>query len=299
MNKSDIKKVAYFNLAHYGDLHYSREFVKFFSSKLDVPSSYTHYKCHSVLQDIPNMRHYSSLPINIKNPNNIGLLLVDDCLLFGTWIGQEGSKWIQEDGCTLKNNYKIYKQHAKTLDIDFPTEESFIPTINYEKYRIDTIPKIDKDRNILICNGDVLSGQSRNFDMDMIVVALATKHPLCRFYVTKPITVSLPNILDVNVMIDSNGPSNLNEISYISLFCDIIVGRGSGPFCFTHVKENLLNKNKTYIVVCNTEREGHWVSMKDYTQDGAKQVWLPCGHGAEQATFDTVDGEINAKFGNR
>jgi hypothetical protein len=32
---------------------------------------------------------------------------------------------------------------------------------------------------------------------------------------------------------------NLNEISYFSTFCDILIGRGSGPFSFCEVKENL------------------------------------------------------------
>jgi len=49
---------------------------------------------------------------------------------------------------------------------------------------------------------------------------------------------------------------DLNEISYLSTFCDVIIGRGSGPYCFSHVKKNIFNENKTYISVCSDKNNG-------------------------------------------
>ena len=120
------------------------------------------------------------------------------------------------------------------------------------------------------------------------------------FYVTQAFPTDLNNIVDANTLVADKTKSNLNEISYISRFCDIIVGRGSGPFCFTHVKENLYDENKTYIAFGNTEREINWVTMTDYNVSShAKQMWHDSNYGCEQRVFDMIDEEINEKFGNR
>lgn len=299
MDKESINDILFFNMFGNGDLHYSREFVKFFSSKIGLPAKYHHRKCSGLLRDIPGVEFQGSFPFPIADTNPIGLFQVDQTLLFSTWIGQEGCKWLHPDGCTIRNNYKFYLEHAKVFGIQIPEEKEFIPTIDYSKYHIDSI-KISKDKNILICNGPALSGQSRNFDMSSVIVALAQKHPSCRFFVTQGMPTPFENIIDLNLMIDTNGLSNLNEISYVSLFCDIIVGRGSGPFCFTHVKENLYDKNKTYLVMGNQEREGNWVTMSDYGDPNcAKQIWIDSSYGVETNMFNIVDGEINEKFGNR
>ena len=72
------------------------------------------------------------------------------------------------------------------------------------------------------------------------------------------------------------------EISYISTFCDVIIGRASGPHCFTHTKENLLNTKKTFISICNNKNEGIW-----FDESEAKQVWT------NNYDFDNVFNIIN------
>ncbi len=42
--------------------------------------------------------------------------------------------------------------------------------------------------------------------------------------------------------------SDLNEIGYLAKFCNIIVGRPSGPYCFSMHKETFV-KNKTFITI--------------------------------------------------
>jgi hypothetical protein len=41
---------------------------------------------------------------------------------------------------------------------------------------------------------------------------------------------------------------DLNEISYLSKFCDIIVGKNSGPYIYCMTEENINDPNKTIIV---------------------------------------------------
>jgi hypothetical protein len=296
--KIDVKQVSYYNFFGNGDLHYSREFVKFFCQKLPFFSTYTHIRCPHLLRDLPVI-FLNKLPTSQRDPNSIGLYFEDPVLMFGTWIGQSKGIWLNQDGCTISNNYKMYKRFASVFELELLEEIEYIPTIDYSKYNINGI-SIKKDKNILVCNGPCISGQARNFDIDNIIFTLAKKHPSCTFYVTQPVQSDINNIVDVNSLIEDKTKSNLNEISYISTFCDIIVGRGSGPFCFTHVKQNLFDSNKTYIGFGNTEREINWVTMTDYNVPSyAKQLWNNTDYGCEDKVFNMIDEEINAKFGNR
>jgi hypothetical protein len=64
----------------------------------------------------------------------------------------------------------------------------------------------------------------------------------------------LDNVVFTNDIIKSN-ECDLNEISYLSTFCDIIVGRNSGPFCFASTKNNLKDPNKTFYAFGNKETD--------------------------------------------
>ena len=294
----NIGHVAYYNFFGNGDLHYSREFVKYFCQKLPFTSTYTHIRCPYLLRDLP-LTFLQNLPTTQTNPSSIGVYFEDPVLMFGTWIGQAHHKWLQPDGCTIKTNYNMFKDFANILGLELLDELQYIPSIDYSKYNIESI-NLRKDNNILICNGPVISGQARNFDFVPIIESLAQKHPSCIFYITQPFQTNHTNIIDANSLIADKTKSNLNEISYISLFCDIIVGRGSGPFCFTHVPENLYNKDKTYIVFGSSEKEVKWSTLTDYNlPEHAKQLWHTSDYGCEQNVFVMIDEEINAKFGSR
>lgn len=294
-----IHTIYYFNLFGNGDLHYSREFIKDFILKIPIKSFYTHKKCPLILRDV-SVEYSSLMPSQETQPNETGFFVENNILFCGTWIGQHHYKWCNSTGCcNIKNNYNMYSSFANILNIQLKNELDYIPEIDYSKYSIDDI-KITLDKNILVSNGMCMSGQAMNFDMNPMIVNLASKHPSCTFYVTHAFPTDLKNIVDCNSIISEKTNSNLNEISYISTLCDIIIGRGSGPFCFTHVKENLYNKNKTYISTGNTEREINWVTMSDYNlTEHAKQLWVGSHHDTPDRLYDLIDKEINEKFGNR
>ena len=65
---------------------------------------------------------------------------------------------------------------------------------------------------------------------------------------------------------------DLNEISYLSLFCDTIIGRASGPYVFTQVKENLYNPNKTFLAFTRFKNVTSLVLDLDIP---AKRFWSP------------------------
>jgi hypothetical protein len=293
-------RILFFNDCNNGDNHYSRQFLRHISSLVGVDCAYSHFRCDRILADLPmRLIRVDTRPLHQESFH----LNADGTLFMNTWVGHQNFKWFTPNGCTLHNNYRMFSDNCKAIGVTLPPEVECIPTIDYA--RLGILGSVQVDRNILVSNGPCASGQAYNFDMNPVVEALADKHPSCRFFVTDPFTTNRVNIFDANKTVSAPmGKSNLVELSHFSLSCPIIVGRGSGPFCFSHVRENLMDPEKTFIVFGNGAPEGHWVTMADYNlPQHAKQLWGEChvnGTGdCFSLAFDMIDGEINAKFGSR
>jgi hypothetical protein len=295
-----FSSVVFFNNANNGDVFYSKEFVRFFAGNLNAKAYHSHFKCPSLISDlgIPFIR------VNTQPLQNISMHIENEILFLNTWIAQNDKKWW--DGCTLHNNYRMYLDHANTLGLSslFPKEEHFfIPDIDYKHYGVDDFC-LPTDKNVFVSNGPVLSGQTVNWNMTEMIVNLAKKHSSCSFYITQPIDAALKNVFDANQWFDFGGrKSNLNELSKLASLCDIIVGRSSGPYSFTHTKSNLFNPNKTYICSSNGRDEGHWGGLWDYNiPQKAKQLWVECHvHKNSDCSGDLlgmVDDEIKTKYGS-
>lgn len=296
-----FSSIVFFSTAHNGDVFYSKEYVRFFAQQLGVKAYYSHFRCPSIVGDlrIPHMR------VNTTRLHKESLHLENGVLYINTWIAQDNSKWNKETGCTLKNNHRMYTDHAARLglSVSLPEEHRFIPDVDWKYYGVDGF-SLTTDRNVMVSNGPALSGQTVNWDMAPVIIALAKKHPSSTFYVTHPFPTDLNNIIDANKFFDYGGAkSNLNELSKLSTYCDIIVGRPSGPYCFTHIKENLFDENKSFVVSSNGPEEGHWVTLDDYSLDTrARQTWLEChvhkNNDCSGSLFEAVSNEISTKYGS-
>lgn len=295
-----FSRIVFFNNCHNGDIHYSREFVKYIAKQVSVPCSVSHFKCPSLLldTDIPHT------PIDLWGIHQKSIHLENDILYLNTWIGQDGG-WMHPTGVTLKSNYRMFIHHASLLGVSLLPEINYIPSIDYSRYDLSKIA-VRQSRNIFVSNGNVLSSQAKNFDIDSIVLRLAKKHTNCDFYVTKNISTELTNIFDANKLTNlgyGGNRSNLNELSFLSTKCDVIVGRGSGPFCFAGVKTNMFDSKKTIMAFGNNERESHWVLLSDYEGIlGARQLWREChvqkNDAHESLVYADIDAEITSKYGS-
>jgi hypothetical protein len=111
------------------------------------------------------------------------------------------------------------------------------------------------NKKILFSNGPCLSGQcDYTGDMSPIIEIIAENNPNKTFIATHPFDCSLDNVVFTSDIIKSN-QCDLNEISYLSTFCDIIVGRNSGPFCFASTKNNLKDPNKIFYAFGDKETD--------------------------------------------
>jgi len=84
-----------------------------------------------------------------------------------------------------------------------------------------------------------------------------------------------------------DGPTNLNEFSYLSLFCDTIIGRTSGPYMHTVVAENIQDKNKTFICFCRTEIESSYIEK---SQLKANFIWKDTAN--TQEIYEVIKSEL-------
>jgi hypothetical protein len=148
--------------------------------------------------------------------------------------------------------------------------------------------KLKYDLIILVCDGNVNSGQSHNFSFTPIVENLSENNPNCLFLSTNQLYHNKSNIISTHPQITELLP-DLLQISLISTYCDIIVGRASGPYCFSQTKENFNDDKKTFISFSNTESEGIF-----YYEGKNKNLWS--NNFDYNNVTTTIQNEINLKL---
>jgi hypothetical protein len=136
--------------------------------------------------------------------------------------------------------------------------ENYLPYVDYRKYDVAHVRAyLDADNRLkmLFCNGPALSGQCEyNGDLREIIVHLAEANSHKSFYVTHKLENAPSNVIYTGDVIKSSR-CDLNEIAYISLNCNLIVGRNSGPFCYASIRENLIDPAKTFYAFGHQETD--------------------------------------------
>lgn len=240
----------FYNRYHNGDIHYSRNFVKDIISKTKFNKyNYLHQNNNRLLLDIPNLK-ISNWNNNILSEeiNEMDIYKLND-IYINTWMGKKNREFVNEFGLDFKSEYESFKSIYNKLNIRLENVEYYIPSIDYSYYNIDQVNKfIDKHKDkikVLISNGEFLSNQSGKIDFDKIINKLLKLYSNIVIILTNKSEIKSDRVFftdDIN-----NTKSDLNEISYLSTKCDLIIGRSSGPFTFCVVKDN---RNKFFIDFC-------------------------------------------------
>lgn len=262
-----MKDIILYNEFHNGDLFYSRIFLNMLPDNAKI--KYFHNCKPFLFCDYDNIEElpFSEFHTFQKSPN---------VPVVNTWIGQNNFVYLNSVnyGCSYENHFFLAKKMANSLGIEVDSDmDKYIPDINYNflpnieniKSKISDL-KTKFEKIVLISNGDVHSGQSNNFDFTFVVNRLAHSKRNVLFLVTKDIETTMSNVMNTSSITEVI--PDLLQIGYISNFCDIIIGRASGPFCFSHTKENFLNKNKIFISFCNNKNEGIF-----YQNQKSKYIW--------------------------
>jgi len=257
-----IDKLIFYNHYGNGDVHYSRDFVKDIMKKIPA-KSYEYYHRHNIglLKDIPNLHSYNNVN-TIKQERQEQIYLGDE-IFINTWVGQKGASYLKYN-CSMYSNYNMFKDIYKQLNIKIEDIDYYLPSINFEyTNNIGVDNFIEKYNNIkvFISNGDVFSGQATNFSFNTIIYELSKQFKDVFFILSHNSNTKGDNIFQANDIIKDD--SNLNELSYLSTYCDIVVGRASGPYCFTQIKDNFFDEHMTFISFSNDRREGLYYGFMD------------------------------------
>jgi hypothetical protein len=178
------------------------------------------------------------------------------------------------------------------LDINIEKDVSYYhPTIDYTYYQLDGINNFLNNHldqfKVFISNGQPRSGQSFISDLNGVVEKLADDFKTTAFILTDDSKrIDKPNIFYTS---DITGvKEDMNEISYLSIFCDIIVGKSSGPYIYTLVKENLSDQFKIYIYICHDIFHGIY-----YMNAACQKVWINVYD--DEHTYRIIKDQITEK----
>lgn len=249
--------ILFYSNVHLGDLHLSRRYVKWFLDNfIDVNFFYAHNQHPNALCDL-NIRLLGA-DISNKMSQHADILVDIDInqnkfTAFNTWIGSGGLAI----GCNFEAcyiNFTKYFNYLKKQNVQSKSNilPKLIPKIDFnaECIKKDTTNEwfahIPQKISVLVSNNMVMSNQSYNFNMNEYITAVASNFKHINFYLTnqeQPL-IKLDNVFYIEQIINNSSKFYLNDIAYFSQFCDIIVGRGSGPFSFCEIEENL---NKIWI----------------------------------------------------
>lgn len=245
--------INFYNNYNNGDVHFSRKLI--FLIKELYPNceyNFLHKNKKPILKDLEFLKE-KDLDQNCHQHESV--IFYNDCLYINTWYGQNNSTFINRGGgCTLVTTKliieNIFNVLNKTLHVD---EESIYPTIDFDNIKK---PSLVGGFKILICNNNAISGQANNINLDTMIEFISEMFPHITFYVTNKFTTNKKNIVFTYDI--TNTSPDLIEISYISTKCNIIIGRSSGPYSFSLLYENIMDKNKTFFALCNNYLEGIW-----------------------------------------
>lgn len=234
-----------------GDLHLGRQFVKDIINKSpDNNFYYCHRQSKKTFKDIPKLdQNYSYDLLKEKLGGyyyDITTSKIDDDFFINTWIGQNNMYYFNIKQCSLYSYYELFKKIYNDLNISIESIEFYLPDIDYNYFYLDYINKYlnnnIENKKILVCNGPCMSGQYRHIDFNSIFDKLSDEHKDIHFIFTDDSDrINKDNIFYSSDIINTK-EGDLNEISYLSTFCDIIIGRASGPYIFALVKENYKGK---------------------------------------------------------
>lgn len=280
----------FFNMFRNGDLFVVREFVRSMIHQIpqlnwyyahgnhkdslkDLPCQYIpmpHFyevcdsvgcKHHDVSELIPKYK-----PLNPGEP--VRFLSSNSPLYINTWAGcWHGTKFPL--GCypNMHDLLSIWKSTSEIVNqktgynVQFNDDiVDYFPSIDYDMFDKSLVENANSlmsqfDRRILFANGRSMSGQSR-LDvhvLNTVITQLSQKFPRIAFVVTDDFGLTQDNVFSTNRLFEKH--FDLPEISYLSTFCDVIVGKNSGPFTYAHVKSNVMNKDKTFVSFSNLMRD--------------------------------------------
>lgn len=285
-----MKNGVFYNMFRNGDLFLTREFAK--SMMKQVPEFqwfYAHGNHSDSLKDLPStyipmphhwevcmsnkcISHDTSDLLPSKKPLHeyeiVRCLSDKSPMYINTWAGcfynvhfKPTTYPNMNEFLAIWNDIGARVGNVVNRKIQFSDDIiNYFPTIDESQFDTNSANEFYKNlRNagykncVLFANGKSMSGQSKLESMDNAIINLSKRFKRTAMIVTNPIHTTQDNIFFTQNIF--NKEFDLPEISLLSSFCNIIVGKNSGPFTYAHTKNNVLDRNKTFVSFSNLSRD--------------------------------------------
>lgn len=254
-------QIIFFNHWRNGDCYINKEYVRDIISRYsNVKFYYAHNNHQEIILDL-NVTH---LHINeIANINTFTPLAFDkqtNTLYINTWVGCWIGKHLKEkEHANFYVLHRMWKEVFDALELEMKGDYFYyLPEIHWHYYDMTLcnqyLQSVKGKRLFVFCNGKQQSEQSSMGDMANIIFNLASKYSHCEFFVTDKVDVDLSNVkFSEDILKSTTG--NLNKISYITHYSELIVGKNSGPFTYAHTKSNMNNVKQTFMCFSHFSRD--------------------------------------------
>lgn len=259
-----MKSICFYNHWHNGDVFSGKGFMQ------DIIRQLPDFEFkHAQLNSLKSMRdlacehiHTDQLPPEVTA--HMRYIDIGGTFYINTWVGAYGNAVIPPGEqhanwpslLTMWTHIMSVIQQALAPQLQLPGDQGevdiarYIPSTNWAAYNIG--PAMDflsqHNRVALICNGLVRSTQSNLGLMEDVLEQLCHDFPDISFVCTSRCNnnKNAPNLFFTDDIFANVVDGDINEIAYLSTRCELIVGKNSGPFMFTHLQENVFDPNKTF-----------------------------------------------------
>lgn len=292
-----IHTICFFNHWHNGDVFSGKGYMQ------DIIRQLPNMKFqHAQLNNLKSMRdlkcehiHVDQLPREVHS--QVRYIDLNGVMYINTWVGCYGNAVIPvgEQHANWRSLFVMWKHIMEMLQITMAPElkvpgaygqtdlVQYIPETDWSCYDIQPALKFlgQHNRLALFCNGLVRSTQSHIGLMEDAIQELCHNFPDISFVCTSKFEhANVPNLYFTDDIFAGVQGGDINEIAYLSTRCEMIVGKNSGPFMFTHVKENILDPNKAFFSLSHRPSDSYTFEL----------YGLPCRyyHYSEEATPSVV-----------
>jgi hypothetical protein len=295
-----MSKIVFFNHLHRGDLHTHKAFIAQIQNQLpDIKLEYLH-KNPSRLTDeynIPLMGTPDHLERNVPFYQDVE----NNTLYINTWVATNWERFCKHGGVNMNllidQWTEIFDTINKFFSVDIKIRESkefYLPLQNQEfveKKNVDSYIESAPEKRVLVCNNVPASGQSFADNLSKFLIPIAEANPGVDIICTDRFETSLSNIKFTSDIIKSEKETDLLEISYLSSFCNVIIGKNSGPYVFCETFDNYMNSNKTMVSFNKINRE--FDSIKETM---SLDLSVPCKYIVIpiQNVVNLTDSDINS-----
>ena len=300
IDMSEVEEIYFHNPFGIGDVFVARTFVKEICKQLkDKKIYYCHIWGTHLFEDIPNLEeisvidfeskfkadspfdrsclinHYSSNPSQFSAMKTATLNKVKS-LHINTWYNTMAEHYASYDGqaCfpVLVHNFQSIFNVLKISEIENPSD--FLPSVDYSYYDQDkrvakSIQNIKGKfkKLVLVCN-EVIEKTPivDNFNINQTVQEHVTNNPDTAFIFTREDFPTANNVFFTDNILRGKPRPDLIYMGLIAEYCDVIIGRMSGPTTHTLTKANLVDNPKQYIVTTNFKYVSEWAVERDYSK---------------------------------